>query len=212
MHINYSLAIYNINKKKNYFRIENRLDRTKISIRQSGSDDSWIQLDSLSTTNFSWINFYGQKLLDICIHNHTKCFINNVSVEENSEHCLELNSHANICLDILEFEDIKILRFSNIERAIDSERSSIMLVSYKGTSSSQDKMVMDTKPLELIIELGSVGTSLIDHKPKELLFLYFGRVFISYSTGYVTGKTSRYVFLQFGDFGQNISIFLKTHA
>lgn len=204
LHINYSLTT--LIKKLFYCRIENRLDGTKISIRESCSDDSWIQIDSLSTTNFSWINFYGQKLLDICIHNHTKYFVNDVSVEENSEHCLELNPHTIIRLDILEFENVKILQFSNIQEAIDSERSSIMLVSYKGTSSSQDKIVRDTEPLELIIELGAVGTSLIDHQPKELLFLYLARVFISYSTGYFAGKASRYVFFLFGDLDQNMSI------
>ncbi|KAK1286591.1 hypothetical protein QJS10_CPB20g01337 [Acorus calamus] len=50
----------------------------------------------------------------------------------------------------------------------------------------------DAVPLELIVELGVVGISVIDHRPKELLYLYLERVFISYSTGYDGRNTSRF--------------------
>ncbi|KAG0474784.1 hypothetical protein HPP92_014470 [Vanilla planifolia] len=53
------------------------------------------------------------------------------------------------------------------------------------------EMQSGTFPLELIIELGIVGF-LIDHKPRELLYLYLEKVFASFSTGYDAGKTSRF--------------------
>nr|GEW79812.1 hypothetical protein [Tanacetum cinerariifolium] len=52
----------------------------------------------------------------------------------------------------------------------------------------------NSSPLELIVELGVVGVSLVDHRPKELCYLYLERVFISYSTGYDGGTTSRLEF------------------
>ncbi|CAH1448993.1 unnamed protein product [Lactuca virosa] len=47
-------------------------------------------------------------------------------------------------------------------------------------------------PLEIIVELGVVGVSLVDHRSKELAYFYLERVFVSYSTGYDSGITSRF--------------------
>ncbi|CAI9287577.1 unnamed protein product [Lactuca saligna] len=46
--------------------------------------------------------------------------------------------------------------------------------------------------LTIIVELGVVGVSLVDHRPKELAYFYLERVYVSYSTGYDSGTTSRF--------------------
>ncbi|KAE8677392.1 hypothetical protein F3Y22_tig00111513pilonHSYRG00017 [Hibiscus syriacus] len=51
---------------------------------------------------------------------------------------------------------------------------------------------VDVTPIEVIIELGVVGVSIVDHMPRELFYVYLDRAFISYSTGYDGGTTSRF--------------------
>lgn len=94
----------------------------------------------------------------------------------------------------LEVGDIKVARFVD-ERALGSdpnEGSGSLIVGSWRNSNLQRKMEESTAPLELIVELGVVGVSLVDHKPKELSYLYLERVFISYSTGYDGGTASRF--------------------
>ncbi|WVZ11745.1 hypothetical protein V8G54_016275 [Vigna mungo] len=62
-----------------------------------------------------------------------------------------------------------------------------------GVSGAQDEMQSSVTPFELLIELGVVGISLVDHRPKELSYLYLERVSLTYSTGYDGGKTSRFL-------------------
>ncbi|KAK9144775.1 hypothetical protein Sjap_004678 [Stephania japonica] len=61
-----------------------------------------------------------------------------------------------------------------------------------GTSGMASKMQNNAVPIELIVELGIVGVSIIDQRPRELLYFYLEKVFISYSTGYSGGSTSRF--------------------
>lgn len=64
-----------------------------------------------------------------------------------------------------------------------------------GGSYIQASMPDQGSPLELILELGIVGISVVDHKPRELAYLYMEKFFISYSTGYDGGTTSRFSYL-----------------
>lgn len=63
-------------------------------------------------------------------------------------------------------------------------------------SQVDSKLREERSALELIVELGVVGISVVDHKPRELAYLYMERVSISYSTGYDGGTTSRFQYLQ----------------
>lgn len=90
-----------------------------------------------------------------------------------------------VCCQVVEMNNVKIARFTDEESKLQTP------IGTWGNSPIQ-KMTQDNgTPLELIIELGVVGVSVIDHRPKELSYLYLERLFVSYSTGYDSGKTSR---------------------
>jgi vacuolar protein sorting-associated protein 13A/C len=89
--------------------------------------------------------------------------------------------------------DVKVGRFTNYQGSTSREESmSLTPAGNWGTSHVQSAMQNAAAPIELIVELGVVGISVVDHRPKELSYMYLERVFVSYSTGYDGGSTSRY--------------------
>lgn len=94
---------------------------------------------------------------------------------------------------VFEMGHIKVARFTDDRSGSSSNEVGRLLASGGnwGTSHMQSKTQENTAPLELIVELGVVGVSVVDHRPKELSYLYLERFFISYSTGYDGGTTSR---------------------
>lgn len=93
----------------------------------------------------------------------------------------ELGTH----FQVFEIGNIKVVRFTDDW----TWKSS----SHEATRSlaTAEKPQVDVTPVEIIIELGVVGVSVVDKVPKELFYLYLDRVFISYSSGYDGGSTSR---------------------
>lgn len=178
-----------------FYRIENRTMSTTIKIRQSGLDnDSWITVKCLSTTKFSWDNPYGEKHLDICISADTPRYVQNINLEKLMDSMKELKANG-LKLQFLEFGDTKIARFLDDNKTLSACSDEMREPSKTDRSSSSslwNETGSSTAPLELIVELGIVGVSLIDHRPRELLYLYLEKLFFSYSTGYDAGTTSRY--------------------
>lgn len=174
--------------------MENRTASTKIKIRQSGLDENgWIFLEPLSTAKFSWDDPYGQKFIDVCVISHHETYIQNVSLEMETNSSKDLQA-LGIQIIVVEMGDYKIVRLIDCKTmtTIDSqERTDSVLFIRWGTSSLQKEPHNATAPLELIMELGVVGVSLIDHRPKELLYFYLERVYMSYLSGFDAGTTSR---------------------
>lgn len=184
------LVVFRLASTDGPIRIENRTLGMIINVRQSGLDeDASIHLKPLSTTKFSWDDPYGQRLLDIGFHNGIGTYIQNVNLEKTADICAYLRAQG-IQIHVMELGDVKIVRFTD-------DRSSQL-----GSHEEHDLSAVDdnwgtlhpqtSTPLELIIELGVVGVSLIDHRPREFLYLYLEKVFVSYSTGYDAGTTSRF--------------------
>ncbi|KAF2308991.1 hypothetical protein GH714_042439 [Hevea brasiliensis] len=174
-------------------RIENRTSSKTISIRQSGfGEDAWFVLEPLSTTNFSWEDPYGQKFIDAKIDSDGKIDAWKFDLERTGISSAE-DGETRLQLYVTEMGDIKVARFT-VKRGLIShgESTSMTAAGYWGDSHRQNEMLNDTTPLELIVELGVVGISVVDHRPKELCYLYLERVFLSYSTGYDGGTTSRF--------------------
>ncbi|KAL6008537.1 hypothetical protein ACLOJK_034050 [Asimina triloba] len=183
-------------KNYSFDRIENRTNSIIIKLRQSGlSDDAWLQLQPLSTTNFAWEDPYGQKLLDVSIDSSGNISFQKFSLENAGEGFTDEWAKC-IQLLVLEIGDIKIARFTDDRKTLElSPQARHDLIASFGnwsTSFRQSKMQTNAVPMELIIELGVFGISVIDHRPRELLYLYLERVFVSYSTGYDGGTTSRF--------------------
>jgi len=174
-------------------RVENRSTVKSISVRQSGfGEDSWVLLEPLTTENFAWEDPYGQKFLDAKVESDHRSGVFKVDMEKgavDSELCRELE----VNFDVQEIGDIKIARFTDDDSTSQSSNEIISLTSIgnHGYSTPQTPTEHKTTTLEVIIEMGLVGISLVDHMPKELSYFYLERVFVSYSTGYDEGRTSR---------------------
>ncbi|KAG9452487.1 hypothetical protein H6P81_005391 [Aristolochia fimbriata] len=188
------LIVFRLGSIDGPFRIENRTKATAIKFRQSGlSDDAWIHLIPLSTTNFSWEDPCGEKLIDVSIHRGTNIIVQKFSLEKTEEFSSNEGEHG-IRLHVVELGEITVARFIDAHGSAElgSKRENVESSGNSGTSAVQSKIQKNIAPLELMVELGVVGMSLVDHRPRELLYLYLERVFISYSTGYDNGATSRF--------------------
>lgn len=175
-------------------RFENRTISKTISIRQSGfAEDAWIWLGPLSTTNFSWEDPYGQKFIDAKVDDGYKIGVWNLDLERSGS-CFGENKELGLHFQIVENGDVKVARFTDVESSLSNEEIRCLPPAENlEHSHMQSKMQNDSSPVELIIELGVVGISILDHRPKEVSYFYFERVFLSFSTGYDGGTTSRLV-------------------
>ncbi|KAK3153327.1 hypothetical protein QOZ80_2BG0170820 [Eleusine coracana subsp. coracana] len=175
-------------------RFENRTASTTISTRQSGlGEDTWIQVTPHSTRKYSWDDPYGLKVFDVNIQKGDITDVVCVDLENPVGSYTSFREHG-LKLSIAENIDIKILKFTDYLRKQEEVYGSpgSELIDHQASPLEQNEMETGAGPLELIVELGVVGISLIDHKPRELLYLHLQKVFISYMTGYDSGTTSRF--------------------
>ncbi|GMH29787.1 hypothetical protein Nepgr_031630 [Nepenthes gracilis] len=187
------IVVFRLGSTVGPIRIENRTARKTVSFRQSGfGDDYWIKLEPLSTTNFSWEDPYGQKLLDIQVHNGSSITVSKVDLETTTLCSLE---EVGVCFQMMAAGNLKVARFTD-ERISELNSpgvsKSLTPSGNLGISPIQRKTSNSVSPMELIFDLGVVGVSVIDHRPKELLYFYVERVYISYSTSSDEGTTSRF--------------------
>ncbi|KAK6935059.1 Pleckstrin homology domain [Dillenia turbinata] len=185
------VVVFRLGSTKGLMRIENRTSSKVIRIRQTGFGDyAWIHLEPLSTTNFCWEDPYGLKIIDAEVHGGGGIAVLTFNLETFGL-CSTDDAGMLVNCFVAEMDGIKVVRFTDIKVSASSsndENGCLTLSNFDRQNSSQN----NGAPLEIIVELGIVGISVIDHKPKELLYLYLERVFVSYSTGYDGGKTSRF--------------------
>ncbi|XP_031125724.1 uncharacterized protein LOC116028070 isoform X1 [Ipomoea triloba] len=188
------IVVFRLGSTNGPIRIENRTSSMIIRIRQSGfDDDTWIQLLPLSTTNFSWEDPYGQKLLDAEIHSENRGTVWKFDLN-NSGFCSKCDG-LGLLFHVVDLDNIRVARFLDENMPIlppNEGSTSLTEAGNSGSSRIQSQMQESGSPVELTIELGAVGVSVVNHRPKELSYLYFERVSISYSTGYDGGTTSRF--------------------
>ncbi|CAI9095544.1 OLC1v1031527C1 [Oldenlandia corymbosa var. corymbosa] len=174
-------------------RFENRTRKMQMKIRQCGfGDDAQLHLYPLSTNNFCWEDPYGQKLIDVEIYDSNSSTICNFNLDNPG--LLSEGESLGLLLHVLDLGDIKVARFLETTPLASPRNGHKSMIPARSFQSS----LIDTKtqengsPLELIVELGACGVSIVDQRPKELSYLYLERVYISYSTGYDSGTTSRF--------------------
>uniref|UniRef100_A0A7N1A9Q6 Peroxin/Ferlin domain-containing protein n=1 Tax=Kalanchoe fedtschenkoi TaxID=63787 RepID=A0A7N1A9Q6_KALFE len=181
------IVVFRVGSTKGPFRIENRTFSKTISIRQSGfGDDAWVILRPLSTTNFSWENPYGPRLIDARVDTEACISISNFDMEVDGSCFVE--ETLGVQFQVVDVGSIKIVRLTDVTMVIGD---GIVPASNWGNN-FHGHMANNESPLEIIIELAVVGVSLVDHRPKELSYMYLERVFLSYSSGYDGGTTSRF--------------------
>ncbi|KAL8053513.1 hypothetical protein ABFS82_05G077000 [Erythranthe guttata] len=188
------IVVFRLGSTNGPIRIENRTRDSAIRFRQIAfGDDAWIQLPPLSTTNFSWEDPYGQTVIDIEVDSDNNAGV--YKFDLNKAGLFSIDDSSGLFLHIVNIGDIKVVRLVNIDPLLSRSKEgsgSILLGGCWGNSPIQSKMPEQGSPLELILELGVVGISIVDHKPRELAYLYMEKFFISYSTGYDGGTTSRF--------------------
>ncbi|XP_073352999.1 uncharacterized protein [Aegilops tauschii subsp. strangulata] len=182
------LVVFRLEPTDGPIRIENRTSNATIGTRQSGlGEDTWIQVKPLSTRKYSWDDPYGQKAVDVSIQKGDVTSFQYVDLENPVASSTSFGEHG-VKFNIVETADVTILKFTDYHRRQEGSPESELVAS----TLTQNETETGAGPLELIIELGVVGVSLIDHKPRELLYLNLQKVFISYMTGYDSGTTSRF--------------------
>ncbi|WVZ57683.1 hypothetical protein U9M48_008037 [Paspalum notatum var. saurae] len=186
------LIVFRLGPAYGPIRIENRTSSTTISIHQSGfMEDSWIQVKPLSTRKYSWDDPYGQEAIDVNIHKGDGSCVLHVDLENPIGSSTSFREHG--LKFSIETSDIKILKFTDYLRKDEIYGfTGSELTDHQESALKENETEAGAGPLELIVELGVVGISLIDHKPRELLYLHLQKVFISYMTGYDSGTTSRF--------------------
>ncbi|XP_042394059.1 uncharacterized protein LOC121984930 isoform X2 [Zingiber officinale] len=189
------LVIFRLESATDTYRIENRMWSTRIEIRQSGLDESsWIHLEPLSTAKFSWDDPLGPKSIDVRVIRENETCVQDVCLDRQIEVSKDLQA-LGVQIIATEVGDMKILQLIDYIRMLTSgthDRIVPVPIDRMGISSLPKEPHNENAPLELIIELGVIGVSVIDHRPRELLYFYLERVFISYSTGFDAGTTSRF--------------------
>lgn len=186
------IVVFRIGPANGPVRIENRTN-AQMKFRQSGfGNDAWIQLWPFSTTNFSWEDPYGQTTIDVEIHDGN----NDVVCKYDLSHSGMLSEDGlGFLLHVIDTGDLKIAKLLDKTTVVPFPRDSsglIIHMSGVGNPYVKSNMQEDMSPLELTVELGALGVSLVDHRPRELSYLYVERVFIAYSTGFDGGVTSRF--------------------
>ncbi|KAI3453469.1 hypothetical protein Pfo_010132 [Paulownia fortunei] len=188
------IVVFRLGSSNGPIRIENRTRNSTIRIRQTGfGDDAWIQLQPLSTANFSWEDPYGQAVIDSEVYGRSNTRVYKFDLDKAGFSSIDDNS--GLFLHVANIGDTKVVRFVNIHTLLSKSKEgsgSLMPGGNWGNSHVQAKMPEQGSPLELILELGVVGISVVDHRPRELAYLYMEKFFISYSTGYDGGTTSRF--------------------
>lgn len=146
----------------------------------------------LATRRYSWDDPYGQKVIDVTIDKGDDTCVLCVDLENPTGSSTGFRENG--LMFNLETSEIEILKFADYSRK-EEEGYGVPgseLTVHQGSALKENETEPGAGPLELIVELGVVGISLIDHKPRELLYLHLQKVFISYMTGYDSGTTSRY--------------------
>ncbi|KAF8032759.1 hypothetical protein BT93_D1608 [Corymbia citriodora subsp. variegata] len=185
------IVVFRLGSAFGPIRMENRLGDKKISIRQAGFDENyWIQMEPLSTTNFSWEDPYGQKFIEAKVDGGSS-EVWKFDLEESGLHLVE-QGELKMKFHVFEMVDVKVGRFMDDKTSNLDENMLVTSTGNQGSTQLPAKKQNGATPLELIVELGVLGVSLIDHRPKELSYLYLERVFISYSTSYDGGTTTRF--------------------
>ncbi|XP_076943882.1 uncharacterized protein LOC143614277 [Bidens hawaiensis] len=188
------IVVFRRGPKDGPIRIENRTTNKVVRIRQSGfSDDAWIRLEPRASTKFSWLNPYGEKFIDTEVHSGNQVSVCKLNMDKSGA-CLECEG-TGLLFHVVEMGNIKVGRFVD-DTSAESHSGGLSrsLATFENWRTANMAPTEQEKaaPLELIVELGVVGVSLVDHRPKELSYLYLERVFLSYSTGYDSGTTSRF--------------------
>lgn len=178
------------------YRLENHMKHIKIQYRQSGLDDgAWQFLQPGSADLYAWENPCGEQLLEVLTVGDHISTSEKFDITRTGDHYpSEEDMSVSFYCQVLEIGDVKVVRFSQIgKRRSQTTHCEGQGASTRSASSSKSLPVEadgSSSQLEIQLELGQVGFSMIDLKPRELLYLYMEKLSFFYALGYV-GKIRR---------------------
>ncbi|GER35434.1 pleckstrin homology (PH) domain-containing protein [Striga asiatica] len=190
------IVVFRLGSVNGPIRIENRTMNKAMRVRQAGfGDDAWILLEPLSTANFCLEDPYGQRVIDVEVYAGDDIGIYKFDLDKAG--LSSVDEYSSLFLHVVNKGDIKVVKFVDLHGLLPRSREasgSLMLEGNQGNTRIQAKMPdPDQKsPLELVVELGVIGISIVDHRPREIAYIYMEKLFISYSAGYDSGTTSRF--------------------
>ncbi|KAL6543919.1 hypothetical protein OROGR_010416 [Orobanche gracilis] len=187
------IVVFRLGSADGPIRIENRTNNV-IRVRQNGfGDDAWIPLEPLSSASFAWEDPYGQAVIDTEVYDGSNTETYKFDLDKEGFSSVD-DGNSGLFLHVANIGDIKVVRFVHIRTVLSkSEGSGSLMVEGNWENTCiQAKTPVQGSPLELILELGVIGISIVDHKPRELAYLYVEKLFLSFSSGYDGGTTSRF--------------------
>ncbi|MCO5611230.1 hypothetical protein L7F22_065481 [Adiantum nelumboides] len=178
------------------YRLENRMRNMELHYRQKGSsDEDWQILQPCSASLYVWENLEGEQLLEVLVSQAGVSNCETYDINKPGKYYHQQGSSFNNCFcEILEVGTVKVVKFCELNKnprnqepstSGTAEPSQILTVDVNGSSSSSR--------MEMQLELGQLGISLIDLKLRELLYLYMEKVSFVYATGYA-GNSRRLKF------------------
>ncbi|KAI5072395.1 hypothetical protein GOP47_0012501 [Adiantum capillus-veneris] len=169
------------------YRFENRMRDMELQYRQKGSsDENWQLLQPCSASLYVWENLEGEELLEVLVAQDgvSDCETYDINKPGKYYH-QQMSCLKNYFCEILEVGSVKVVKFCEF-----SENSHEKEPSTSGTAEPSQPLTVDVNPsssssrMEVQLELGQLGISLIDLKLRELLYLYMEKVSFVYATGY----------------------------
>ncbi|CAM6084054.1 unnamed protein product [Calypogeia fissa] len=194
--------MFRLGSTRGPYRFENRTPDVPLKFRQLGlDDDSWQQLKPHSTKTFAWDDPEGQQLLEVVPAN-TDCTeffryeINNTG--DHPELSFGSDLAHQVSVRVIELLEVKTVRFycKIVELEAISEDEEIEASSPgRGDESGHELARVDDKQgsaqVEVVVNIGKLGVSIIDQHPREILYLSLDNVITSYQIGFGE-RTSRF--------------------
>lgn len=148
-----------------------------------------IRLTPWSTTDFSWDDPYGQKSFDVSVYSDSGVSTSTLNLETAATCSLE---GAGVQFQLTDTGKFTVARFTEEQASRLSTEGNDQIMIENGESLQMQRIVRNTvPPFELTVELGVLGLSVMDHRPRELSYLYLERVYVAYSTGCDGGTSNK---------------------
>lgn len=158
---------------------------TELQYRQKGlGDEAWQFLQPCSASSYVWENLEGEQLLEVLIAKSGISAMETYDINKPGKHYIRERSHSlGYYCEVLEVGSVKVVKVCEFIKNQQSSRGDEAVDSNESSPSSQ---------MEVQLELGQLGVSLIDQKLREFVYLCMEKVSFTYVTGY-TAKSHRYL-------------------
>ncbi|KAG9136747.1 hypothetical protein Leryth_004514 [Lithospermum erythrorhizon] len=186
-------VIFRPNSYSTPYRIENRSLFLAVCFRQvGGTSDSLRRLPPNAAVSFSWEDLGRERMLELLIDGMDPMSAQKYNIDEPSNHQQLLENGTDsraLCVGVIKEEKMHVVKIRDwsakrISRGI--LHSSLSQVTATNTSAQQAVSSTECE-FHVIVEVGELGLSIVDHTPEEILYFSIQNLLLSYSTGLGSG-------------------------